>query len=88
MPARPSYLAPRYMEVSRDVYCQYLATVERCGQVETLEAPLPLALTDGLAFIAGTVGAVPMAGDDIGVGATDRLDIFTADKRYFALYES
>lgn len=88
MVARPTYLAPRYREVSLSSYARYSSTVMRSGQIDRLDMLLPLALTDGLAFLAGTAGDVPGVGDEIGVGATGRLDIFTVGTRCIVLAES
>jgi hypothetical protein len=88
MTARPTYLAPAYVEVSEHTYEEYREITRRHGEVERISRPLPTALTDGLCFRAGSVGYVPDAGDEIGVGATDRLDVFTAGGRYFVLAES
>lgn len=85
---RPTYLAPCYVETDEETYNAYRDTVQRMGGVERINRPLPTALTDGLRFVAGSVGYVPQAGDEIGVGVTERLDIFTAGGRYFVLYES
>lgn len=85
---RPTYLAPCYVQVDQGTYDGYRDTIQRMGGVERIDRPLPTALTDGLRFVSGSTGATPEAGDEIGVGVTERLDIFTAQGRYFVLYES
>lgn len=78
------YLAPRYMEVPNPTYLKYRALPT--NTVRVLEGPQRI--MSGLAFVAGARGAEPMAGDEIFMGVTGRLDGFTADRRYFVLAES
>lgn len=82
-----TYLAPRYCEAPeqvfgeiRDINAQYRGTTD------------PLAVdphwASGLSFMAGSMGAMPKAGDIALINSFGRLDGFTADGRFFILAES
>jgi hypothetical protein len=83
----PTREAPRYIEVPEHEFDQYKAiTLRHSGSADQLREPADW--TDDLSFVAGSAGAAPAVGDIVLLNQINRIDGFTADGRFFVLYES